>query len=329
MSEVLSSSRATDLIERYRLMVQMRAFEAACAEGITTGELRGELHLADGQEAIAAGMVGTLRRGDWMTDTHRPHQNAIAKGVALLPMLAEIYEKATGLCRGKGGHLHLFDMVGRFSTTGIVGSSLPVAAGHAYAARLAGTNDIAVGICGDGATNAGQFHETLNMAAIWSLPLVVLVINNQYGISVPAREVIAGAGIAERGAAYGIWHQRVDGTDVEIVAEAFREAVDHTRSGAGPALLEATCYRFRGHYEGDYDHYRTRGQKREMIEKGDPLAITRARVLERRLASESQLAAIEAAVRDEMGAILAEVRGSPEPDPSQALTDVFGQEARA
>ena len=174
------------LADHYRLMTRMRAFEDVCALGIGTGELRGELHLATGQEAIAAGMVGALRPGDWMVSTHRPHLHAIAKGVALRPLLAEIYEKGDGLAGGKGGHVHLFDMDHRFSTTGIVGSSLPVALGHAYAARLEGTTDIAVGITGDGGTNTGQFHETMNMAAIWRLPLVVLVENNDYAISVPA-----------------------------------------------------------------------------------------------------------------------------------------------
>ncbi|MBM4409200.1 MAG: thiamine pyrophosphate-dependent dehydrogenase E1 component subunit alpha, partial [Chloroflexi bacterium] len=215
------------LLERYRLMARMRAFEAVCAEGIRTGELRGELHLASGQEGIAAGMAGALRDTDALVSTHRSHPHAIAKGVPLGPLLAEIYEKATGLAGGKGGHLHLFDRARRFSTTGIVGSSLPVALGHAYAARLDGTDDVAIGVTGDGGTNTGQFHETLNMAAIWSLPLVVLVENNEYAISVPARDVIAGPGIAARASAYGAWGARVDGTDVEAMAAAFVEAVAH------------------------------------------------------------------------------------------------------
>ena len=232
-----------NLLERYRLMVTMRLFEEACAEGIPTGELRGELHLADGQEAVAAGMIGALRPDDWMVSTHRPHQHAIVKGVPLQAMMDEIYERATGLCRGKGGHMHLFDLEHRFSATGIVGSSLPVALGHAYASRLEEADYIAVGITGDGGTNVGQFHETMNMAAIWQLPLVVLVENNHYAMSVPAAEVISGPGIAERAAAYGAWGRRVDGTDVEIVADAFRDAADHARSGKGPALLEAMCFR--------------------------------------------------------------------------------------
>lgn len=314
------------LRDRYRLMLTMRAFEEACAEGIPTGELRGELHLADGQEAVAAGMVGALRADDWMVSTHRSHQHAIAKGVPLAPMMAEVYERATGLSRGKGGHVHLFDMKRRFSVTGIVGASLPVALGHAYASRLEDSDSIAVGITGDGGTNTGQFHETMNMAAIWRLPLVVLVENNHYAISVPAEEVIAGGGIAERAEAYGAWGRRVNGTDVEAVAAAFEEAVAHARRGGGPALLEAVCFRFRGHYEGDTDHYRKPAAKRHMLEVGDPLSITRRRLLERGEADEAALDTMENQVGARILDILREVRKAPAPAAGEAFRDVFAEE---
>jgi pyruvate dehydrogenase E1 component alpha subunit len=304
-------------------MVRMRAFEDACAEGIKTGELRGELHLAQGQEGIAAGMVGTLRPGDWMVSTHRAHLHAIAKGVPLFPLLAEIYEKAPGLGGGKGGHVHLFDLAHRFSNTGIVGSSLPVALGHAYAARLEETDDIAVGITGDGGTNTGQFHETMNMAAIWRLPLVVLVENNDYAISVPAADAIADPGIAGRAAAYGAWGQRVDGTDVQAFAAGFADAVDHARSGAGPALLEASCHRFRGHYEGDTDHYRPQRDRNAMLESGDPIAKARSALIGRDGMEPSELDGIQERARAEMAELLARVRAAPEPDPSRAFDDVF------
>ena len=313
------------LLERYRAMCVMRAFEEACVDGVRTGELRGELHLAVGQEGVAAGMLGTLRPGDWMVSTHRSHLHAIAKGVPLRPLLAEIYEKATGLSRGKGGHLHLFAPEQRFSTTGIVGSSLPVALGHAYAARLAGTDDVAIGITGDGGVNTGQFHEAMNMAAIWRLPLVVVVENNLYAISVPAKDVIAGAGIAERARAYGAWGSRVDGTDVEAMAEAFHAAVEHARAGKGPALLEATCCRFRGHFEGDVDHYRSEAEKRRMVMEGDPLRIASTRLLDREEADEATLSAIEADARRMIRSLLQEVRADPPPQPHEAFRDVLGE----
>jgi acetoin:2,6-dichlorophenolindophenol oxidoreductase subunit alpha len=316
------------LVDRYRLMLRMRAFEDACAAGIATGELRGELHLATGQEGIAAGMVGVLQPGDWMVSTHRPHLHAIAKGVPLFPLLSEIYEKATGFAGGKGGHIHLFDMEHRFSTTGIVGSSLPVALGHAYAVRLDGSPDVAVGITGDGGTNTGQFHETMNMAAIWTLPLVVLVENNDYAISVPAADVIAGPGIAARAAAYGAWGRRVDGTDVEVFAAAFAEAMAHARAGNGPALLEASCHRFRGHYEGDLDHYRPKASREAMLASGDPIAIARARLIERDGFADADLDAIAEAASAEMEELLARVRSAPEPDPAGAFDDVFAEPVR-
>lgn len=313
------------LLDQHRLMVRMRAFEEACAEGITTGELRGELHLASGQEAIAAGMAGIIRPEDWMVSTHRSHQHAIAKGVPLRPLLAEIYEKAEGLAGGKGGHLHLFDLDRHFSTTGIVGSSLPVALGHAYAARLADDNSVAIGITGDGGTNTGQFHETMNMAAIWNLPLVVLVENNDYAISVPARDVISGPGIAARAAAYGAWGRWVDGTDVEAVASAFGEAVDHARSGAGPALLEASCHRFRGHYEGDLDHYRSKRSRDEMLASGDPIAKARVRLIERDGMDAGELDAHVAEATAEMADLIAAIRSGPDPDVTGVLDDVFAE----
>jgi pyruvate dehydrogenase E1 component alpha subunit len=248
--------------------------------------------------------------------------------VPLYPLLSEIYEKATGLAGGKGGHLHLFDPAHRFSTTGIVGSSLPVALGHAYAVRLDGTQDVAIGITGDGGTNSGQFHETLNMAAIWRLPLVLLVENNDYAISVPAAEVIAGPGVAARATAYGAWGRRVDGTDVESFADAFAEAVAHARSGAGPALLEASCHRFRGHYEGDPDHYRPTASREAMLASGDPIAAARTRLIERDGAAAADLDTIAEAAAAEMAELLAQVRAAPEPDPAGAFDDVFAEPAR-
>lgn len=304
-------------------MVRMRAFEDVCAAGIKSGELRGELHLASGQEAIAAGMAGTIEADDWMVSTHRSHMHAIVKGVPLRPLLAEIYEKADGLAGGKGGHLHLFDLEHRFSTTGIVGSSLPVALGHAYAARLEGSSSISVGITGDGGANTGQFHEVMNMAAIWSLPLVVLVENNEYAISVPASDVIAGPGIAARASAYGAWGRWVDGTDVEAFADAFAIAASHARRGAGPALLEASCHRFRGHYEGDLDHYRPKATRDEMLASGDPISKARVRLIEREGIAPEVLDGHASAATAEMEALLAEVRDGPDPDISAVLDDVF------
>ena len=309
-------------LDRFRTMARMRKFEEACLEGATRREIHGELHLGTGQEAVAAGMVGSLRPGDAVVSTHRNHLHGLAKGVDPRALMAEIFERETGLCRGRGGHMHPFDPATNFSATGIVGSSIPVALGYAYAFAMEGKGHVAVGVSGDGATNIGAFHESLNMAGAWKLPLVVLVENNEYAISVRATDILATPTIAERAVAYNAWGRKVDGTDVEAVAEAFADAVAHARSGAGPALLEASCYRFRGHYEGDADTYRLRELRREMRRNYDPLDVARGKLL---------AAGIDAAALDrllteaeaEMKGILADVRADPMPDPGGALDRLY------
>ena len=313
------------LLDGFRLMARMRQFELACLAGVETREIHGELHLGIGQEAIAAGMAGSLRAHDAMATTHRCHLHAIAKGVPLLEMLAEIFEREGGLCKGRGGHMHLFDPVRRFSTTGIVGSSLGVALGHAYSFMLEDNDGVAVGITGDGGTNIGAFHEVLNMAGAWELPLVVVVENNRYAISVALEGVLATPTIAERASAYRAWGRLVDGTDFEVVQSAFAEAVEYARERHGPAILEATCHRFRGHYEGDIDHYRSAVQKKEM-QVNDPLNLARSELLRRGEATAEELDCIEDEATAEMQALLAEVRSMAWPDASEALRFRFVEE---
>jgi TPP-dependent pyruvate/acetoin dehydrogenase alpha subunit len=310
-------------LDRFRLMVRMRHFDEACLKGVETGEIHGELHTGIGQEAIAAGMAGFLHDDDAVVSTHRNHTHAIAKGVPLKPMLAEILEKETGLCRGRGGHMHLFDPDRNFSTTGIVGSSLGVALGYAYAFEIEGRNSIAVGVTGDGGANSGAFHECLNIAGAWKLPYVVLVENNLYAISVPFEEVSATPTVAERASAYASWGGRVDGTDVEAVAAAFGEAVSYARGGNGPAILEAACYRLRGHYEGDFDLYRSKDEKDAALRDLAPIAIARRRLLDRGEVTEAELETIVEDSRRELEALLEEVRADPMPHPRGALDYVF------
>lgn len=320
----MTSVFGTTLIERYRAMVFMRRFEEACLSGVTTREIHGEVHLGTGQEAIAAGMIGSLNDGDAVVSTHRNHLHGIAKGVDPYRMMAEIFERSTGLCGGFGGHMHLFDASKRFSTTGIVGATLPVALGHAYAAHLRGDGAVAVAASGDGGVNTGGFHESLNLAGAWGLPLVVLVENNEWAISVPHSEASATATVAERASAYSAWGRRVDGLDVIAVADAFAEAVAHARSGRGPALLEATCYRFRGHYEGDPDVYRSSEEREARRTDADPLNLTRARLAAHGV-SDAQLDDLERAVAIEIDDMVARVRSDPWPDASTAHSHVFAE----
>ena len=313
---------AVTLKDRYGYMLWMRHFELACLEGVPTREIHGELHTAIGQEAISAGMVGFLRSDDAMCSTHRNHMHAIAKGVDMRGMLAEIYERSTGLCGGFGGHMHIFDPSLKFSATGIVGAGVPVALGHAYAARLKSNGAIAVAVVGDGAVNTGAFHEAMNMAGVMKLPLVVVVENNEWAISVPFSAASATATIAERASAWAANGVRIDGIDVEAMVSAFGEAVDRARSGGGPSVIEAMCYRFRGHFEGDADLYRSKEEK-ERRRAEDPLLRTKERLISRGEASESELVAMEAAVSQSMAEMLQSVRNDPRPDPSTALHHIF------
>ncbi|MBT5247925.1 MAG: thiamine pyrophosphate-dependent dehydrogenase E1 component subunit alpha [Microbacteriaceae bacterium] len=308
--------------ERFGYMVWMREFELACLEGVPTREIHGELHTAVGQEAIGAGLAGFLRADDALASTHRNHLHAIAKGVDMRAMLAEIFEKETGLCGGFGGHMHLFDASLKFSATGIVGAGLPVVIGHAWAARLRGSDAVAVAVVGDGAVNTGAFHEALNMAGVHRLPVIVVVENNEWAISVPFHQASATATIAERAPAWSAHGVRVDGTDVEAVADAFGTAVQRAREGGGPTLIEATCYRFRGHFEGDADTYRTEEEK-ERRRKEDPLVLTAQRLISRGVASAEQIDSLRSAVTAAMADLLASVRADRSPDPATALRHVF------
>lgn len=310
-------------LELYKAMLTMRHFDETCLEGLPTGEIHGELHLGIGQEAISAGMMASLRPGDAVVSTHRNHHHAIAAGVPLKPMLAEIFERETGLCRGRGGHMHLFDPAHNFSSTGIVGASLPVALGYAYKFWMRGEPQIAVAVTGDGSTNNGTFHECMNIAGAWDLPFVMVVENNLLAISVSIGDVVATPTIAERACAYGAWGKKVDGTDVDVVREAFAEAADYARSGKGPAILEATCYRFRGHFEGDHDSYRRMDEKRRIRGAHDPILLYGRKLLAEGVATEAELASLAEVAKKELVALLSEVRHDPTPHPSGALDYLF------
>lgn len=312
-------------LARHRWMLAMRAFDEACLDALRRGEIHGELHTGINQEAIGAAMAESLRPGDAVVSTHRNHFHGLAKGVPARAMLAEIMERETGLCRGRGGHMHPFDPERNFSATGIVGASLPVALGYAQAFRLRGEDGVAVGVTGDGGSHTGGFHETLVIAGARRLPLVALVENNALAISVEFAAVSPTATVSERAAAYGALGLLVDGTDVDATAEAFGEAMAHARSGAGPVVVEATCTRARGHFEGDPDSYRTKEEKRRLREERDPILLHRARLLADGVPAEV-LDRMGAEVREAMGAVLEEVRRDPLPDPGGALRHVFAGE---
>lgn len=310
------------LKERFGYMLWMRHFELTCLQGVPTKEIHGELHTGVGQEAISAGMVGHLQQDDALCSTHRNHLHAIAKGVDMRAMLAEIFERKTGLCGGFGGHMHLFDANLKFSATGIVGAGVPVALGHAHAARMKKSRAIAVAVVGDGAVNTGAFHEAMNMAGARKLPLVIVVENNEWAISVPFSSSSATKTIAERAPSWAASGIRIDGLDVDAMSNAFGEAVERARNGEGPSIIEAMCYRFRGHFEGDADMYRTQEEK-DKRRAEDPLTRTREKLIQLGQASEFELDEMENSVRVAMAEMLISVRNDPSPDAGDAHKFVF------
>ncbi|GBQ20090.1 pyruvate dehydrogenase E1 component subunit alpha [Gluconacetobacter sacchari DSM 12717] len=312
-------------LERYRRLWRFRSFDDACLEALRRNVIHGELHVGIGQEAIAVGMAESLRRDDAVVSTHRNHFHALAKGVDRRALLAEICEKAEGLCRGRGGHMHPFDVENNFSATGIVGASLPVALGYAYAFHLRQSDAIAVGIAGDGSSHTGAFHETMVIAGAQKLPLLVLVENNSLAISIRFDQISPTRTVAERASAYGVRGMHVDGTDVDAMTDAFAEASRHIRAGGGPVILEATCARFRGHFEGDPEGYRSREERQHLRAQFDPLRLYRDRLEAFGLTS-SELDAVEAAEKAAARDLLAEIMALPQPDPEGALLYRFSEE---
>lgn len=313
---------------RFRRMIAMRAFDEACLDALRRKAIHGELHVGLGQEAIGAGMAESLRPEDAVVSTHRNHFHALAKGVDRRALLAEICERAAGLCRGRGGHMHPFDPDTNFSATGIVGASLPVALGYAHAFALRGQAAVAVGITGDGGSHTGGFHEAMVMAAARKLPMVVLVENNALAISVQFADVSPTATVAERASAYGARGMHVDGTDVDAVADSFAEAMAHARGGGGPVIIEAICHRFRGHFEGDPENYRPREERQRLRERFDPITLYRARLISEG-ADAAALDGIAAEEKAAMKALLAEVLDMEMPDPAGVLRYRFVEEAPA
>jgi acetoin:2,6-dichlorophenolindophenol oxidoreductase subunit alpha len=308
-------------VAAYRSLVVMRLFEEAVGEATASGEIHGEMHLGIGQEAVAAALAAVLRPGDAVVSTHRPHLHALAHGVDPVAMLAELLER-DGLCHGKGGHMHLFDPARDFMCTGIVGAGAPLAAGYAYRQLADGGSSLTVCVLGDGAMNQGGFFETANLAALWGLPLVFLCEDNGYGISVRRDDASAGP-LERRGEPFGITGERCDGTDPEAVFSALDIAFRRARARQGQALVVAECYRFRGHYEGDVDTYRSRTEK-ELAQspERDPVARQRSKLLAAG-ESEARLEEIENEAREQVDRWVDQARACPMPAPESLREGVF------
>lgn len=286
------------------------------------GPVPGEMHLAAGQEPVAVGVCAHLRQDDTVVGTHRPHHFAIAKGVPLEPMAAEMFGKVTGLGRGKGGHMHLFDPAHKFSCSGIVGASLPPACGAALAAKKLGTDRVSVAFFGEGAANQGSFHESLNLAALWKLPVIFVCEDNKYAISVEKTASTAIHSNADRAWAYGIPGCRVEHNDPLEVFEAAGEAVARARNGQGPTLIEVKTDRYLGHFQGDAEVYRPKGEVAE-LRAHDPIPALAAHLRQLGVLDNLTDSRIRGRAQQRVADAYAYARSSAYPDPSEALQHVF------
>ena len=277
------------LLEMYRQMTQAREFEEQLYYLFLTRSMPGTMHQATGQEAVAIGVISTLNQDDYVTSTHRGHAHCIAKGVDLKAMMAEMFAKRTGVCKGMGGSMHLCDFSkGMLGAFGIVGAGIPIAAGAALSAYVRDSGQVAVSFFGDGAVNAGVFHEALNMAALWKLPAVFVCENNQFALSMTVAESSAVENLAARACAYDIPGQQVDGNNVVAVYRAAKAAVERARAGEGPTLLECLTYRIRGHARFEASHYRDAAEV-ETWKQLDPIIRLEQSLLDFNLASQAQL----------------------------------------
>jgi pyruvate dehydrogenase E1 component alpha subunit len=311
------------LMWAYERMVLIRTFEDTVHQLTAHGRLPGFAHLSAGQEAVAVGVCAHLDDKDFITSTHRGHGHSIAKGLDVGAMMAELYGKATGISKGKGGSMHMADLGrGMLGTNGIVAAGLPLACGPALVAKVKGTQQIAVSFFGEGATNQGMFHEAVNLAAVWKLPVVFVCENNQYSEATPFEYAIKVKDIADRAKAYGIPGVVADGMDFFDVYEKAFEAVKRARSGQGPTLLEAKTYRYFGHYEGDPMKYRARAEEASYRER-DPIAGFKRRLLAEGLLAAAELEAIESRVNATVQQAVKSAEAAPLPSPQECLTDVY------
>ena len=318
-----STLDAQTLLRLYEQMVLIRSVEKAAYDLFMTGLVKGTTHLAAGQEAVAVGASAALHDDDYVVATYRGHHHAIARGATPFECLAELMSKATGLNKAKGGSMHLtkadHGMLGSYA---IVGSHLPIAAGAAWSAKLRGTDQVAVAFFGDGATNIGAFHETLNLAAVWKLPVLFVCENNFYMEYTPIRSVTSVDNpAADRAGAHGLPAQVIDGNDVAVVHDAVAQAAERARGGDGPTIIEAQTYRHYGHSRADPAKYRPSDEVAHWLQR-DPLDVAKSRLTELGVTDEEIADADERAARIVEEAI-EEAKAAPDADPADALTDVW------
>jgi len=311
------------LLEMYRKMLEIRQFEEEVYELYGQNLVPGTIHLYVGQEAVAVGVCANLCREDYVVSTHRGHGHCIAKGADLKRVMAEILGKKTEYCKGKGGSMHIADFsVGILGATSVVGAGIPIAVGAGLSIKLRGTDQVVACFFGDGASNQGTFHEGINMAAIWKLPVLFVCENNLYAMGTRQSRVMLIENISERAAAYGIPGVTVDGNDVLAVYEAAREAVERAKRGEGPTLIECKTYRHKGHSRMDPATYRPKEEVEYWLKK-DPIPRFKNKLLEMGILTEEEAKGIEEQVSREIEEAVKFALESPYPEPEEALKDVY------
>jgi len=311
------------LLDMYKKMVTIRAFELKAVELFAAGQIPGFVHLYLGEEAIATGVCASLEKKDYIASTHRGHGHLIAKGGDIKIMMAELFGRTTGYCKGKGGSMHIADVdLGILGANGIVGAGMPLATGAAFTCKYKENGAVAVAFFGDGASDRATFHESLNLASTWKLPIVFLCENNGWAISNSQENHQNVTDISDRASGYGIPGVSVDGNDVIAVYEAAAAAIDRARKGDGPTLVECKSWRWRGHFEGDPGAYKDPKDQEEWLAK-DPIPRLEKNLLKLKYATQAEIDDIKAAADAELEAAIKFAESSPVPDPSELFTDVY------
>ena len=316
----ISNGKAIDM---YKTMLKIRKFEEVAMTSSAEGRIPGFIHLYMGEEAVATGVCLNLRDDDYITSTHRGHGHIIAKGGNLKFMMAELFGKATGYCKGRGGSMHIVDATkGILGANGIVGAGHDIVLGAGLSAKYRGTDQVCICFFGDASTNQGTFHESLNLASVWKLPIVYVCENNGYGISMSQKRHMAIKDIATRGVSYNIPGVVVDGNDVFAVSEAATDAIKRAREGNGPTLVECKTYRQRGHFEGDPGTYKPKEEQEAWIKK-DPIPRFEKYMLEKGILSEQGIKEVQADIDGQIKEALEFADNSPEPQLEVAVEDVY------
>jgi len=326
MTEVARSRELSKeaLLDAYQTMRTIREFEERLHTEFATGEIPGFVHLYAGEEAIAAGFMAHLDEEDYVASTHRGHGHSIAKGCDVKGMMKEIYGKDEGICRGKGGSMHIADLEkGMLGANGIVGGGPPLVCGVGLSAKIRGTKQVAVSFTGDGGANQGTFLESLNLASAWDLPCIFVIENNGYAEATAQAFSSKGIDIAKRADGFSMPGVVVDGHDFFAIYEAAGEAIGRAREGGGPSLIECKVNRYYGHFEGDAQTYRAENEVDNIREEKDCLMLFRQRVTSAGLVEEEELDRIDEEVKDLIDESVREAKAAPEPSPNNLVTDVY------